>query len=137
MATRGCIARVHGEGFRGVYHHWDSHPTALGKDLFELAQEEDLGALLRDLIDEHSAGWLYVREECVCHDAGEPSAVVVTDQLHSSMVEWSYAFDEEARTMAVLRHLTGQGWYLCAVVELDGPPPDWKLIEAKGDAAAR
>jgi hypothetical protein len=137
MSTRGCIARVSGDGFRGVYHHWDSYPTALGKDLFGLAQENDLGDMLRELIDDHPAGWLQIREECICHGQNGEGPLVVTDQENSTWVIWAYAFDEAARTMGVFRHLPSQAWTLCAVLLIDGPSPDWRLIEAKGDAAAR
>ena len=137
MSTRGCIARVHGDGFRGAYNHWDSYPTQLGKRLFELAQEHDLGDLLRELIDDHPAGWIFVREECLCHVRNQQGPLVVTDQENSEWVVWAYAFDEESRSMGVFRHLQAQDWKLLEVVKLDGPPPDWRLIEAKGDAAAR
>ena len=61
MATRGAIARLNGVGrFRGVYHHWDSYPTGLGKTLFQVYQGHfgrDLDAMLRYLINDHPAGW--------------------------------------------------------------------------------
>lgn len=60
MSTRGCIARRDCDGFAGVYHHWDSYPTALGKTLWDLSHGHfagDLPGMLRTLIDEHPAGW--------------------------------------------------------------------------------
>jgi hypothetical protein len=33
MGTRGCIAIAQGDGWQGVYNHWDSYPTELGKQL--------------------------------------------------------------------------------------------------------
>jgi len=60
MATRGCIARKVNDGFRGVYHHWDSYPEGLGKALWELYHgyfKRDLRQMLKILIDEHQAGW--------------------------------------------------------------------------------
>jgi hypothetical protein len=61
MSTRGCIARVAGEGkFEGVYHHWDSYVTGLGATLYKLYTghfERDLGKMLTFLIDKHGAGW--------------------------------------------------------------------------------
>lgn len=61
MATRGCIARRTGEhSFAGIYHHWDSYPSGLGKTLFGLYNgffQRDLDAMLRMLLDEHPAGW--------------------------------------------------------------------------------
>ena len=133
MATRGCIARVDGDGFRGVYHHWDSYPSELGKKLFGLARGADLRSLMRMLIDDHPAGWLLLGDECICHGKGEEEPLVVTDRQNSEWVEWAFAFDEDARTMGVLGRGEAREWRLCAVVPLDGPEPDWKQIE-KGAA---
>lgn len=60
MATRGAIVRRHGDGFAGVYHHWDSYPEGLGKTLWDLYRghfQRDIDAMLRFLIEEHPAGW--------------------------------------------------------------------------------
>lgn len=60
MATRGAIVRRAGDGFAGVYHHWDSYPEGLGKTLWHLYRgrfQRDLDAMLRFLIEEHPAGW--------------------------------------------------------------------------------
>ena len=35
MSTQAAIARRHGDGFLGVYHHWDGYPNALGKTLWD------------------------------------------------------------------------------------------------------
>jgi hypothetical protein len=102
MSTRGCIARVEGDGFRGVYHHFDSYPTELGRRLFALAQGQDLDALLQGLIDDHPAGWLALGEECFCHDRHRKEPMAVTQDDHNTWVEWAYAFDAGARSMAVL-----------------------------------
>jgi len=61
MSTRSCIARSTGEGtFQGVYHHWDGYPSSLGATLFRIYRthfQQDLGAMLTFLIEEHPAGW--------------------------------------------------------------------------------
>lgn len=60
MSTRGCIARKTNNGFKGIYNHWDSYPTALGATLYNLYNghfKKDLKAMLKYLIDEHPAGW--------------------------------------------------------------------------------
>jgi len=62
MSTNGIIARSTGEGtFKGVYHHWDSYPNeGLGQYLTQVLAghfKNDLGWMLRVLIDEHPAGW--------------------------------------------------------------------------------
>lgn len=61
MSTRSCIARLTGpNAFKGVYHHWDGYPTALGATLWDVYQnhfERNLEKMLSFLIDEHPAGW--------------------------------------------------------------------------------
>lgn len=60
MGTRGVIARITPNGFRGRYHHWDSYPSGLGESLWKLYHghfKGDLRAMLKVLIDEHPAGW--------------------------------------------------------------------------------
>lgn len=39
MATRGVVAIKKGNGWIGVYNHWDSYPTGLGKELWLHLQE--------------------------------------------------------------------------------------------------
>ena len=39
MSTRGCVAIKTEEGWRGVYNHWDSYPTGLGKELWDYLHE--------------------------------------------------------------------------------------------------
>lgn len=57
MGTRGAIARVvkgKPNCFKGVYHHFDSYPDALGKTLFNLRNEffkGDTEAMLKVLIN--------------------------------------------------------------------------------------
>lgn len=60
MSTRSTIAREHGTGFKGVYHHWDGYPSGLGHTLFHLYRghfKKNLRAMLRFLIDDHPQGW--------------------------------------------------------------------------------
>ncbi len=63
MATRGAIARLTHAlplHWAGRYHHWDSYPTGLGRELWNIFQghfERDLDRMLGVLIDEHPAGW--------------------------------------------------------------------------------
>ncbi len=61
MSTRSCIARLTGPNtFKGVYHHWDGYPAALGATLWRLYHGvfgRDLARMLSVLIDDHPAGW--------------------------------------------------------------------------------
>jgi len=40
MATRGCVAVKRGSGWIGVYNHWDSYPSGLGKDLWDYLHQD-------------------------------------------------------------------------------------------------
>lgn len=146
MGTRGIIARVTGDGFTGRYHHWDSYPTQLGKTLYDNAQRFGVGSMLRTLLDDHPAGWSTIngydldqpagyrdgeRREgegpiCYCHGARSEEAQALTDKDDAG-AEWAYAFSKDGATMAVLER--GDGWAIRAVVQLDGPEPEWAAIE--------
>ncbi len=136
MSTRSAIARVNGDGFKGVYHHWDGYPTGLGATLYQEAQKRPLGALLTLLIDEHPAGWSTINgadlskpagyldvmakaqaadvpdgekpPECYCHGGRSEEAAPVTHETDSGM-EWAYVFSEEAATMAVCERVEPDG----------------------------
>jgi hypothetical protein len=157
MSTRGAIARPDGNGgFKGVYHHWDSYPSGLGKDLFELARDhkrwatglplEDLQAMLKHLIDDHPAGWS-TTTECYCHDQSNDPAQEVTEKNASAIgVEWVYVIDVQTGDMTVLSSynpsgtkmigMFGQGnpgavFIPVAVVNLvRDSEPDWDAIGA-------
>lgn len=178
MSTRSCIARIKGDGFAGVYHHWDGYPTVLGTTLYQMAQrfrshEPESGGvagMLRLLIDQHPAGWSTIngadwsqepgmREEgfdngkgpeCYCHGGRSEEGQLVTHADDMGM-EWAYVFDERALTMAVVERVRLEGehavgmfgtlganpetgeredtWAIRAVVQLEGPEPDWSRIE--------
>lgn len=127
MSTRSCIARVTGEGkFTGVYHHWDSYPTALGATLYHLYHNHfhgDLEAMLAYLIDAHPAGWSTINDadftqpagfeengfhtsgpHCYCHGGRHEDAQVITQDDDAGM-EWAYVFDVEKRVMYVLERV--------------------------------
>ena len=89
MSTRGAIVRVDGDGFKGVYHHWDSYPSGLGATLFSLYQghfNHDLERMLKELIDDHPAGWSTINaknfsspigyqslDQAICGTCGKPN----------------------------------------------------------------
>jgi len=66
MSTRSCIARLTGpNAFKGVYHHWDGYPSALGATLWRLYRtvfDRNLERMLAFLIDEHPAGWSTIND---------------------------------------------------------------------------
>lgn len=60
MGTRGIIAKVEGDGWKGRYHHWDSYPEGLGKTLHEARDkyfDGNVQALIKKLIDDEPVGW--------------------------------------------------------------------------------
>jgi len=130
MSTRAAIGRTHGDGFLGVYHHWDGYPTGLGAALWELQRSQfggDLAQMLRVLIDEHPAGWSTIngadfslqpgfaegpvddrRPQCYCHGHRHEEPQPVTEQDDLGM-EWAYVFDAPANTMAMLERVRPTG----------------------------
>lgn len=42
MSTRGCVAIIEGDTWRGIYNHFDSYPTGLGKELWEYLHQDGL-----------------------------------------------------------------------------------------------
>jgi len=38
MSTRGCVAFGTSTNWRGIFNHWDSYPTGLGKDFWQHIQ---------------------------------------------------------------------------------------------------
>lgn len=42
MSTRGCVAVGNEKEYKGVYNHWDSYPSGLGKDVWDMIQERGI-----------------------------------------------------------------------------------------------
>lgn len=122
MSTRGVIARAQGDGWVGVYQHFDSYPTGLGVRLWASVRDDfagDVGRFLAYAVDAHRGGWSsYVGplehravEGCYAHsrDGERESEMVYEERGECSeatccplFIEWAYVFDSESRTMAVL-----------------------------------
>lgn len=148
MSTRATIARIRGDGFAGVYHHFDGYPSGLGATLFKRAQEVEVGDMLHFLIDEHPAGWSTINDAdwaappgfsengfstegpaCYCHGGRSEGAMTITHEDDTDAA-WAYVLDAHAKTMAVLERADGGRvlgffWRPRAVVALSGPEPDW------------
>jgi len=156
MGTRGVIARVgKNEGeFSGVYHHWDSMPTSLGRTLVELHRnffKRDLARMLQVLIDQHNAWSTIVGKDfrlkpgysnnykrlnpaCFCHGTRhEDNPRITHEHMNDTDVEWVYAFDEEKNRLYIrdIRHKEDAG-----IVELADHPlneKQWYEIECGED----
>lgn len=89
------------------------------------------------------------RPICYCHgDRHESQDDILTHQnAASGGCEYAYVFDDSGRTMTILSSFHTDGykmigmfgmgdpkavWRQIAVVDLDGPEPDWKDLDAKG-----
>lgn len=168
MSTNGCILRKTESGASGVYHHWDSNPTSLGKALWATLHghfKGDLDKMLEFLIDQHPAGWSTIcgkdfklkpgygdsmkghpkdhgegfaaayakylklphiaRPQCFCHGIRHESAQVIT---LADKLEWSYVFDSRVELLDVYNNSD-----LVASLPLNGPEPDWRVIECGAD----
>ena len=149
MSTRGAIARVEGDGFKGVYHHWDSYPSGLGATLYQIYHDhfkEDLEAMLKVLIDEHPAGWSTInggdfaqtpgflnehgdndRPQCYCHgDRKEEGSEVTHLNAAGIGVEYVYAFD--GHTMLVLSSYTEEGKKMIGMFGMGDPKARWRIM---------
>ena len=154
MSTRGAIARVKGDGFVGVYHHWDSYPKWLGKTLWELYHghfKGDLEAMLTVLIDQHPAGWSTINNkdftkepgfgageqpECYCHGDRQEEANPVTDKDAAGIgCEWVYVFNDQ-KQMLVLASVNGDGSKMIGMFGQGNPDAKWciqAIIELDGE----
>ncbi|MDP2949037.1 MAG: hypothetical protein Q8P22_05825 [Chloroflexota bacterium] len=121
----------------------DEHPagwsTIVGKD-FTLAPGYT-ERLPKDY--EQTPG--YRRPQCYCHgDRHEEPQETTQSNAARCGCEWAYVFDDEHRVMHVLGSFCQDGrkmigmfgmgdpdskWGLAATVQLDGPDPDWGVVE--------
>lgn len=151
MSTRSVIARVgKQEGqFKGVYHHSDGMPTTLGKFLLELLHghfKNDLSAMLRILIDEHT-GWSTIvgknfnltpgyhqdykkaNPSCYCHGERSETSEYFTEKNTDSDIEWIYIFDAANNRLFI----RDNRYDAEEIVDLTGAEPDWIKIECGED----
>lgn len=70
MGTRGAIAIRNGDGWVGVYNHWDSYPTGLGKELWDYLHQDgiELEQFARDLLGYDD--WRNYRQGGICPYCG-------------------------------------------------------------------
>lgn len=154
MGTRGGIVRVTGDGtFKGRYHGFDSYPDGLGKTLWELYRErhnKNLDAMLKELIDEHPAGWSSInvadwsvppgyggrsrndksRAQCYCHGERSEQGMDLTEKNAAEVgCEYIYAFDKEGDKdiMLVLSSYVGDR-KMIGMFGMGNPHAEWKVI---------
>lgn len=80
MSTNGAVAIKNGNGWLGVYNHWDSYPTGLGKELWDYLHQEgiDLQQFRQNLL--RYDDWRNFRNGGICPycgkvDKGQPHSI--------------------------------------------------------------
>ncbi|AFE04378.1 hypothetical protein COCOR_01917 [Corallococcus coralloides DSM 2259] len=145
MSTPGAIAvytsgsgipeHVSERPWRGVYHHWDGYPTGLGQHLLYRAQraQGDLGAVVRQLIDEAPWGWSLcmpgpAKPEGQRFSEEEPGLRVGPEE--TGAVAYVYVFDVEARRLDMFStHVGGEGRRLSSVRFSSTGSPDLPALD--------
>jgi len=69
MSTRGCVAIGTPEHWVGVYNHFDSYPTGLGRELWEHLEGEDLQKFASELLKYDE--WRHYLNKGVCPYCGK------------------------------------------------------------------
>lgn len=151
MSTRGAIARKVGNGFKGVYHHWDGYPSGLGQMLFILRKKRfhnDTQKMLDYLITQHPGGWSTIssllkgkKEKDADYKVGNQSPQVTEKNAGGMGVEYAYVFDGDIMEIqssysddVKMIGMFGMGdpkstWKVIARVNLNGPEPNWGSFE--------
>jgi len=64
MSTRSIIGyNESARKWKGVYHHWDGYPSALGVTLLELAKEKGTDFIRKEIVEAHPAGWSTINRD--------------------------------------------------------------------------
>ena len=153
MSTRGAIVRPLGDGFSGVYHHWDSYPSGLGKALWGVYFRSfcRVDIMTKTLVDDHPAGWSTIcekdwgldpgfieygsstkgtpeehRPQCYCHGERSEETTQVNEGNAADMgCEYVYVITPEA--MVILSSYSGESKMIGAFGSGD-PNAVWKPI---------
>jgi hypothetical protein len=83
MGTRGAVAWITGKGtWRGLYNHWDSYPTVLGKEVFEKISELGMEKTLAEL--KKYGDWREVMTGGLCQFCGKKAGQPHSYSVNSS-----------------------------------------------------
>jgi hypothetical protein len=149
MSTHCVVARPKGSDWEGRYVHFDGYPSGAGHDLYVIAHQIGVERMLEIIIDEHPGGWnslvgdwsqepgyisrTYTPDEtatlpprCFCHgDRNDPPEPLLRPDTASSDIPYVYVIDGHLMRVCI----GGRDvWREAAIVDLDGPEPDWGLI---------
>jgi hypothetical protein len=139
--------------WKGVFNHWDSYPTALGKDVWRFASDEkNLGLLCESIL---RAG----RWEAFLGQMEPTDDHITSENPNPLFIEWVYIIDPDHNMLHVMRHQSvgeedwskpriyppqkrpdrvvdyGRFCYkhvLVASLDLDEPEPDWAKLQMDG-----
>jgi hypothetical protein len=105
MSTRGCVAIGTPASWRGVYNHWDSYPTDLGKEVWEhlqalLASGKTLEQFASELL--RYDDWRAYLRKGLCEYCGKG-----TTQPHSISGVIDCRTDKRFKTKAEMRNYYG------------------------------
>jgi len=151
MSTRGVIATGEvGAYWYGVYHHSDSYPSGLGKAIFRGIRDAfggDTFSFEHEFIRSSAAmaGWRTIVDADLSLppvvgdswdvDAAGPWAfpakdgeIEITSRTAPGWLEYAYVL--WGNRMSILSNFDDT-WVKIAVVELDGPEPDWSELDRK------
>jgi len=156
MSTRSVIATTQGDGWQGVYCHFDGYPTCRGPRLWKVLSDcgFDRDRFEAEVLTPHPGGYSSFPETCYCHDPRhDPTNVMryteADEEASALFIEWVYVVGRNVLTIYTCvptgeerRCENDDGrwwmepayrWVVVTQVPLDGPEPDWQAIE---DAAA-
>jgi hypothetical protein len=156
MSTRSVVATTHGDGWRGLYCHYDGYPTCLGPRLWTALRAcgFDRDRFEAEVLTPHPGGYMSFPDTCHCHDPQHDSTTVMIyteadEEAYALCIEWVYVVGRDVLTISTsmptgadrrCQDADGRwwmepayGWVVVTQVRLDGPEPDWQAIE---DAAA-
>lgn len=101
MSTRGLIAVTEGDDVLGVLHQYSSFPSYLGNTMLLrlLRTGGNLSDAIRQWIRKAPGGWTDLRDGARGDD--DPAFYRKEDLEDVGWIDWTYVFDEDARTLTV------------------------------------
>ena len=103
MSTRGCVAIKKGDGWVGVYNHFDSYPTGLGLEVWEelhsLKKKGKVDEFEKRLLRCLEWGDYFMSEDL---DDEEEIASLTPTSADPIFIEYVYVFDPKTEKVEVL-----------------------------------
>lgn len=151
MSTRSCIAEPVGDGWKGVYAHWDGYPACQGPRIWEDLTgrfQGNVPEFLKQQVHGHPGGWSQFPKTCYCHDPQrerEPPMIITSEDGDESAlwIEWVYVLGPRALTIFKSVPLERRaaydyryGWQVVCSLPYDATP-DWEAVQEQGEALSR